>query len=408
VSVAAAVLAALGIEPGWSMVEPDGYRFVAGELGTWLAVQRREDGTAWLHVEVRLARDVPDGPATWAFLDARNNRALVGRWVHDPFTGVVALTTDLPLAAVEGEALPYAVEVVAGMVNTAETLAFLSAPQRDLGGAKALTLVEGRRRRSTHALCEHLPHRVYPAGRNDRVPSEVLILVQDSFLSILPGWPADHDVLETMGEAEDGSVLLVRAARHPHAGWGLQVALGGEPYGCDPDDGARYAAALNRRESAPTGPPGAGCWTHNGAGLEYRLFLPAALLAAVDDLFAPVAFVAACVRDVAARADATLMDRDPPRAGGPVLGRAAWPGDDEAATAARRDPINDGLDPPDASIYLDLMGRACAITDASFTLWRSRLLPGDHEEVAGFIRFCESCIVDRARRAAAGSGDPRP
>jgi hypothetical protein len=46
-----------------------------------------------------------------------------------------------------------------------------------------------------------------------------------------------------------------------------------------------------------------------------------------------------------------------------------------------------------------MLGRACAITDASFALWRSRLVPGDHDEVAGFIRFCESCIADRARRS---------
>ncbi|MDQ1499409.1 MAG: hypothetical protein QOI86_2749 [Actinomycetota bacterium] len=408
VNAAAAIVAALGIEPEWSVAGPEGWGFVAGELGTWLAVHRPEDGPAWLHVEVRLARDVPDGPATWAFLDDRNNKALVGRWIHDPSTGAVALAADLPLAAVDGAGLPYAVEVVAGMVNTAETLALLSAPQRDLGGAKALTLVGGRRRPSWHAVCEHLPRRVYPAGRRDRVPSEVLTLVQDSFLSILPGWLADHDALETMAEAEDGSLLVVRAARHPHAGWGLMVVLGGERYGCDPDDGALYAAALNRRESAlavgpvgAAGPPAAGCWTHYGAGLEYRLFLPAALLAAVDDLFAPVAFVGACVRDVAARADATLTDRDPPPAAVPILERAAWPGDDEAATAARRDPINDGLDIPEASIYLDMLGRACAITDASFALWRSRLVPGDHDEVAGFIRFCESCIADRARRSGA-------
>ena len=138
---------------------------------------------------------------------------------------------------------------------------------------------------------------------------------------------------------------------------------------------------------------------HSGAGLEYRLFLPVALLAAVDDLFAPVTFVEACVWDVAARADATLLDRDPPPAAGPVLERPAWPDDDQAATAARRDPINDGLDIPEASIYLDLMGRACAITDASFALWRSGLVPGDHDEVAAFIRFGESCIAHRARRA---------
>jgi len=83
----------------------------------------------------------------------------------------------------------------------------------------------------------------------------------------------------------------------------------------------------------------------------------------------------------------------------------SWPGDDEAISLARRDPINDGLEDPDGIVYLDRMGRASAITEASFELWRSRLLPEDHGEVDGFIRWAESCIADRAASRVTGAAD---
>jgi hypothetical protein len=64
---------------------------------------------------------------------------------------------------------------------------------------------------------------------------------------------------------------------------------------------------------------------------------------------------------------------------------------------ARRDPINDGMDAPAALVYLDWVARPCAITDESFKLWRSHLLPEDHDDkgATGLIRWYERQRLQR-------------
>src|SRR5581483_11511421 len=156
------------------------------------------------------------------------------------------------------------------------------------------------------------PRPVYPAGQSDAVPAEILSVVQDSLVDTLAGWHVEHGEQETLARAADGTLLLVRVARHPHAGWGLMVAVGGDLYRCDPETAGRFAAGQNRVESdrARRG-PSPGCWTYNGAGLEYRAFLPAALLDAEANRVAAAGFVLAVVSAIARRGDASLLDRDP-------------------------------------------------------------------------------------------------
>src|SRR5581483_7839154 len=142
-------------------VDPHGQRRrrVRGLRARHLALGARRLRHAVAACAGRLARDVHDAPGMWEFLDARNNKALMGRWVHDPASGVVALAGDVPLT---GRGPGFAAEAVAELVNTAETVAFLSAPQRDLHGLTALTLVKGQRRSRRHRLVEHLPDRSTP------------------------------------------------------------------------------------------------------------------------------------------------------------------------------------------------------------------------------------------------------
>ncbi len=402
--VAHRIVEALRIEREWTVSEGDAAGFVAGELGTWLMVKPSAAGTPILRIEVRLAGDVPDAPATWRFLDACNNTALIGRWVHDSSAGVVALVADLPL----GESMPlaYAREALAQMVGTAETLAYLSAPQRELQAGKALTLVGGRRRESCHPVAGHLRQKVYPAGTSEQVPGRLLPQVQDQLPSALPGWSIDQEARGSVAKAADGSRLLAGLAQHPTAGWGVIVSLGGENYVCDEADGPVYAAALNAGESVLSiVTPGPGCWTACGAALEYRVFLTAALLAADEAVGAAPEFVTTVVQLVAAHADTMLLDREANPTDGLVVERPTWPGDAEAHVLARRDPINDGLDDEAVlandglarATYVDGLERACTITDESFDRWRSRLVPEDlgDEKVSAFIRFGEERFAGR-------------
>jgi hypothetical protein len=87
------IIDALRIEVEWTVHEPDGFGlgFVAGELGVWLAT-RDDDRLSALHIEVRVARHVPDGPDVRKFCETRNHYGLVGRWVHDAATVTVSLS----------------------------------------------------------------------------------------------------------------------------------------------------------------------------------------------------------------------------------------------------------------------------------------------------------------------------
>jgi hypothetical protein len=58
---------------------------------------------------------------------------------------------------------------------------------------------------------------------------------------------------------------------------------------------------------------------------------------------------------------------------GSVLMRPSWPGDDEALTVARRDPINDGENTPGTFVWLDSLDRPAYTVARSFASWTQRL-----------------------------------
>lgn len=212
----------LKLQPQWVEHSPDGTSFVVTETGCWLSVP---DDTS-LHVEVRAATDVRDAQRAVAFCDDRNQFALVGRWVYDSDAGVVALVGDLPLTAPPAYDLgAVATEVVAEMVNAVSQVQYVSAPQRDLGGRKAVPALRGNIRGTRNRTDEHLPRHTYPRGADPERAQTALILTQDVLLLPLIDWVVDHQDGETVADHEDGSRLLLRVARHPHAGWGLVVSL---------------------------------------------------------------------------------------------------------------------------------------------------------------------------------------
>ncbi|HSP38092.1 MAG TPA: hypothetical protein VLR26_10090 [Frankiaceae bacterium] len=222
----------------------------------------------------------------------------------------------------------------------------------------------------------------------------------DELLYVLP----DYDVEpEDEGQgclavSDSGMWLRLRAARHPSVGWGVMIALSGEPWAGQEADVLPTALNASRNDQTWSHRWAAGTWLFNGAGLEHRVFLPTALLDRLPGIEA-VELVHELVAEVAAREGA------PATAGSePTALRRGWPDDADAAVQARREPINDGVDSeaPDLSIYLDRLGRACGITDASFRTWVRRLPTEDlaDERVRSFRQFGEACITDRAQRAS--------
>jgi hypothetical protein len=388
------LLSELGIKPDWTVVGSDGVGFVAADLGTWLSVSESPDGSAWLTAQTRVALDVPDTSRNWRVIDERNGRSAIGRWVLDD--GVVALTASVPASA----PLALLAAVVSDIVSAAETAAFLGWAQRDLGGRKALTLVNGAGRNSAHPVASYRHEVVVPAGQSSAAALEVVTWAMDELLFVLP----DHDVEpEDDGQgclaiSDAGMWLRLRAAQHPSLGWGVMIALSGERWAGQEADVLRRALNANRTEPARAHRWAAGTWLFNGAGLEHRIFLPSALLDPLPGIEA-VTVVQELVAEVAGREEAPAAARP----ASPAL-RRGWPHDDRAAVQARREPINDGVecDAPDLSIYLDRLGRACGITDASFHAWERRLTAEDHEHdrVASFRQFAEARIADRARRAS--------
>ncbi|HSP38093.1 MAG TPA: hypothetical protein VLR26_10095 [Frankiaceae bacterium] len=158
----------LEIEPDWTVVDATGVGFVAADLGTWLSVSDPPGGSPRLTVQTRVALDVPDTSRHWRVIDDRNGRATVGRWVLEG--GVVALTATVPAAAPLG----LQAAVVSDIVSAAETAAFLGWAQRDLGGCKALTLVDGLGRSSAHPITSYRHQVVVPAGFSSTRALEVV------------------------------------------------------------------------------------------------------------------------------------------------------------------------------------------------------------------------------------------
>jgi hypothetical protein len=380
------VVAHLGVEAECTVAAADGVGFVAGELGVWMTVEEKGAAPPRFRAEVRLARQVPDDETISEFVDRLNHRGLLGCWVHDQPTGILALSAGIDLSTtVREDTVAIAAQVVSSMVASAEELAYKSAPQRDLGAAKALTLVGGVRRKGEHPLFRRHTGTVLEQGRTADTARVSLCLAQDVMLYLVPGWTFEHDTTATTCEDDQGFVLVVRVAQHPAFGYGLMIALGSQSRLTIPAaDAHRRAFELNRSEARR---PGLGAWAVSGPGLEYRTFLPNSLLELANRDLPELRLVSAVIRDTAARARPSLVPlravaEHPDR----TLLKPDWAGDTEAEILARRDPINDGLHAPDSYVWLDRLGRAAATTESSFELWRSRLHPVDVDDptVAGY------------------------
>jgi hypothetical protein len=212
----------LKVHERWVDHTPNGTAFVVTDTGCWLSIV---EGTL-LRIEIRVASDVWHAERAAEFCDSRNHLALLGRWLYDAGSGVVALVADLPIGDEPSFDVPaLATELVAELVNAAGTVQFMSAPQRDLDGYKAVPALHGEICLTRNPTDEHLPNHTYPRGDEPDVAEETLLLAQDILLIPLLGWHVEHDTGHTFAEHPDGSALLIQVAQHPQAGWGLVVSL---------------------------------------------------------------------------------------------------------------------------------------------------------------------------------------
>ncbi|MCW2903369.1 MAG: hypothetical protein JWO67_5634 [Streptosporangiaceae bacterium] len=385
------IIDALRIEVEWTVHEPDGFGlgFVAGELGVWLAT-RDDDRLSALHIEVRVARHVPDGPDVRKFCETRNHYGLVGRWVHDAATATVSLVADLPSFNADGPEAGLVevwAEYVAHMIATAESAAFRSLPQLGMGGQKALTLVGGQRRKPSDRFVNRLAD-IVELGKDAEAAEEVMELLRQT-PPVVHGragssWLISHESPVIALRCLDGEVISIFAAQHPTFGWGIMIAAGQDPEKLWLDDDPELIASLNRT-AVQRGGLAPGSWTQ-GQHVEHRMFISNTLLRAAGSPQTAHFAVSEFVTETAVqlRRSRITVEQETP-----ALVRPAWPDDDRADVLARRDPFNDGIDNPDVAIYLDLFGRGCGITQRSFELWESRLTDDDRTDprVAGFTKF---------------------
>jgi hypothetical protein len=379
------VVSRLGIKSKWTVDDPAGVGFVAGELGTWMTVRSTLSCPRLLTVEVRLARHVPDTAKTWAFVDELNHRSFCGRWVHDPATATLALVTGLDLDAL-GSAHPVwlTAALVAALVSSAESFTYLSRPERALDARKALTLVGGCRRGNAHAIAGFVDHKVVPGGKQPGTAAQIMPLVQDFLVRELLGWTVEHDWRESRAVRGDGLSLLLRAVAHPVVGHGLMITVASEDVDLTREDALRRLAAWNRALHVQ---PQLGGWTRVDDHFELRAFLPNALLGWMDFSTLDLSLIFAQIQATIEQTDAALAgDADPDRPGS-VLLKPSWPGDEEATVLARRDPINDGPDAPGTLVWIDRLDRPAYTTVESFQRWQAQLTSEDLADpsVQGFI-----------------------
>lgn len=376
----------LHVRPEWTHHSDRGTAFLVEETGCWISIS--EDT---LHIEVRAALQVHDLDTAVSFCDARNNLALVGRWVYDAAHGVVALVADLALADGAGfDAEAVAVELVAELVNAVSTVMFKSAPQRMLNGTKATPCLDGTFPTTRNRTNEHLPRVVYPLGQDQDTAIGALAMSQDVLLEPLLDFAVEHYESLTVAEREDGARLVLRAAQHPVAGWGLVIALR-PAWTADPV----HLNTLNMR-AAGTGEHVLGRWTTNVDTVEHRLFLTNAMLQAAGPVWQQASFVAQLVARLSDQPGGSGTDDA-------AVQRPGWPGDELAIARARRQPWNDHRDDDDPewyAIYLDTFERGSTLTEPSYRAWLQRLEPGDEQDpsTARFIAFMDARIQDRDER----------
>jgi hypothetical protein len=325
---------------------------------------------------VRVAQPVPDTVKTWAFVDELNHRSFHGRWVYDPASATVAVVGGLDLDAL-GTADPVGLSavMVASMLSAAESQVYLSRPQRSLDAGKALTLVGGRRRAHPAPIAGFVGREVVPRGKRPGPATQVLPLLQDCLVPELPCWIVEHDSHQSRAVRGDGTLsLLVRVGVHPAVGHGLMIAVAGAQLDKAEADAHLRLAARNR---ALCNQPGLAGWTRSEARSELRVFLPNALLQWIDIPAFDLSPVLAQVHTIIDQGQAALTNNKDPDRLRAVLLKPAWPGDEEAAALACRDPINDGEDAPDTLVWFDRLDRPAYTTVASFRRWLEKLTTED-------------------------------
>jgi hypothetical protein len=213
-------------------------------------------------------------------------------------------------------------------------------------------------------------------------------LVQDHLVPELPGWIVEHGRDRSVATRGDGLALVLRLTSHPGVGCGLMVAASDQRTQSAARDSLRRIAALNR---ALQGRPALGGWARSQRHLEHRVFLPNVLLDWLEgDGFNPWP-VLALIGATASQAEGATAMLAHGTSLGAVLMRPSWPGDDEALTLARRDPINDGENTPGTFVWLDSLDRPAYTTTRSFARWTERLTEEDvaDQRVKGLIDWLQ-------------------
>ena len=374
---------------------PTGTAFVVSETGCWLTVS---DGA--LHIEVRVALGVTEPLAAREFCADRNEYALVGRWVYDETSGVLAVVAHLALPETPSyDVESVAVELVAELVNAAGTVIFHSAALAALGGVKATPAVNGTFGRQRNRTDEHLPNVTYPLGAEPDPAITALLQAQAVLVVPLLGWgDVLHAVGELSAERSDGQRLLLRVAQHPSAGWGLVLSVR-----VPGDLDARELNDANLR-AAPAGRHLLSRWVDHGSALEHRLFLTnAVLIAAGLEPGGAGELICELVTDLGALLSPALLSPATPDRSAVV--RPVWPDDERAVMQARQTPWHehraDG-DPRWFAISLDRLGRMVTLTDPGYRAWRATLLPQDLKApgVVGFTAFMKREIAHHTGRWA--------
>ncbi|GIH68004.1 hypothetical protein [Sphaerimonospora thailandensis] len=360
------IVARLRVGRAWTVELHGGLGFAAGRLGTWLGVRETAVGPV-LRVEVRLARGVADAAPLWDFVRERQRQeVLLGRWVHDPDTGVLALVAELPITG-GASCVPTLARCVAELVYEAEAMAAIGVPELELGAATALTAINGRLRDRPHRIATHL--RVAKSGRT------TVETVLDEARTALRARPGEH-------------TCAIRLDRHPRLGWGVRLAAAPGDAVWRPKEtggwgnistGDGFVTRLNRLdEQFATFAPGR--WAFDQNGVTYRLFLSAAVLDTGG---------AHAVEAVIALAEAVAVRALPPTSArsGPLLVATSWPGDDTAG----QDTAGQDACPFDAADIPEHPNRLTA-----YELYRDRPVdkPGS---LAGTVVLVEVSDVDDDR-----------
>lgn len=398
------VIDLLSFEQEWTHRNAETLTSVLSDVGITLDF---DDTEGSLHITIPIAYSAPDLDAASIWADRRNSLLLFGRCVVEDRGRMLALVARLPA----GTTPSLVVDIVRVLSSAADNLLFKSGPQRDLEALPAVALTpDGRRRNSCHPAVEFLAERIYPSGELLDPTREVLALAQDGLLHATGGWYAEHELDESVAEGPGGERLVVRGARHPHAGWGLMISVSSPRWVLNTDP-LRAAGQRNLRWQRDASWADLASYSVNVDIVEHRLFLPNYLLAS-QNLLEASALALAVIRDLCSAAvaeDHLLRDvasLDPPTQGL-----------EQIATAGRRTLWNDGLREPDTSdpddrlaIWMDYQGRGCGIRPESYRRWYAQLTQQDREDpsLQGLFRWAASSpALSEAVSGLLAANDPQ-